>query len=146
MYLELGTPPPNWALLTINNTSRHAVPLGPVVKVPLQVKGWKDIETVLSQIEPLQGSDSGHSRPYMFGFLLGVIIGDASKKRQKNWHRHVELVLSKRYHTSVRIGDFTSLCAMNLGLEMNRSRDIETKYRKPNGFFVWRSQSSALVD
>ena len=74
------------------------------------------------------------------------MIGDASKKRQKNWHRHIELVLSKKYDTNVKIGGFTSRCARGICLRMERKADSAPYGEKPNGFYVWESQSSALVD
>jgi hypothetical protein len=63
-----------------------------------------------------------------------------------SWHRHIELALSKRYDTNVRIGDFTSKCARGIGLRMERKADRAPYNSKPYGFYSWESQSSALVD
>jgi hypothetical protein len=145
-FLRRGTPRPGHVWLSINNSSRFAVPYGPFVAVPTTVTSWKDVESVLSQITPLGSEGRGFSREYMFGFLLGIAIGDAAKKRQGTWHRFLELTLSKRYDTNSRIGDFTCLRAESIGIRMQKAQDIEPYGNKPRGFFVWRSQSSALVD
>lgn len=129
----------------MNNTTRHGVPLGPIIQVPKSVTDWRDIESVIVQVPIGPDIELVNSREYMFGFLLGITIGDAGKKRQKNWHRHLELVLSKRYETSVKIGDFACQCAQSMGLRMKRMSDSAPP-GKPHGFYVWESQSSPLVD
>lgn len=112
-YLSLGLPREGWTWLSINNTSGHAVPLGPFIQVPKEVTEWVAVADVLAQIAPLEASQTELSREYMFGFLLGIAIGDASKSRVGNWHRHLGLALSKRYATSERIGDFLHLCTQS---------------------------------
>ncbi len=145
LLLRLGEPKLGFVWLSVNNTSRHGIPSGPMLQVPLKIRSWGDVETLIEQIPLGSGIELVNSRAYMLGFLLGIMIGDAAKKRQKTWHRHLELVLSKRYGTSVRIGDFTTQCARSLGLRMKRMKDISPS-NKPNEFYVWESQSSALVD
>ena len=86
------------------------------------------------------------SRKYGFGFLLGMMIGDASKRRQAEWHRHLELVLSKKHATNVSIGDYMSECARSIGIRMKRMPDQPAPKSKAHGFYVWESQSTALVD
>jgi hypothetical protein len=81
----------------------------------------------------------------MFGFLLGMVIGDASKSRKGVGHRHIGLVLSKKYSTNERIGEFTCVCARSIGLRMHRTSDLRPK-NKPNEFFEWGSQLSPLID
>lgn len=142
----MGEPKSGWLWLSINNTPGHAVPLGRFVQVPTQVRQWNSVQPVLDQLHPVDPIRDARTNPYKFGFLLGIMIGDASKKRQKNWHRHIELVLSKRYETSVRIGDFTAECARAIGLRTERRPDRAPYNQKPHGFYVWESQSSALVD
>ncbi|MDV3278420.1 MAG: hypothetical protein LYZ69_08160 [Nitrososphaerales archaeon] len=145
-FLELGRPKKGWVWLSINNTPGHAVPLDPFIQVPRVIGDWKDVQFVLGQLQPIGTPREEASSPYGFGFLLGVMIGDAAKKRQAEWHRHLELVLSKRYDTSVMIGDFTSECARGIGVRMERVSDRAPYGNKPRGFYVWRSQSTALVD
>lgn len=145
-FVQLGRPRRGWVWLSVNNTTRHAVPLGPFLEVPQSITRWEDVRAVLGQLRPLRTRREGSSSQYRFGFLLGIVIGDASKKRQRNWHRHIELQLSKRYDTSLRIGDFASICAYGIGIWMKRCEDRAPYGKKPNGFYVWRSQSTALVD
>jgi hypothetical protein len=145
-FLELGPPRDGWRWLSVNNTSGHAVPLGPFIQVPMTIGSWKDIEALLASLVPLGRGRPTFSLEYMFGFLLGVIVGDAAKKRQRGWHRHLSLVLSMRYDTSVRIGDFACECANAIGLKMRRMPNQERYAQKPHGFFVWESQSSPLID
>lgn len=145
IYLKLGEPRPGWVWLSVNNSSGHAVPLGPVVQVPTELSEWSEVETLLGQLEPVGSVRADVSLQYKFGFLLGLLIGDAGKKRQKAWHRHIELVMSKKYATNVLIGDFLVDCARSVGLRMKRMPDSAPR-NKPNSFFVWESQSSGLVD
>ena len=74
------------------------------------------------------------------------MIGDAHKPKQGRGHRNIQLVLSKRYETNIKIGDFTTFCANQLGLRMKRYKDSPKALDKPFGFYVWVSQSSPLID
>jgi len=80
--LALGPPQPGLVWLSVNNTSGHAIPLGPYVQVPKTASDWNQIANVLRQLRPLEGEHLIESREYMFGFLLGIAIGDAAKSRQ----------------------------------------------------------------
>jgi len=146
LFLELGKPRPDWVWLSVNNTSGHAVPLGPLVQVPKVMSKWGEMAGVLAQLTPLEQTESGLSKDYLLGFLVGMIIGDAAKSRVENWHRHLGLVLSKKYDTNERIGDFTCLCARAIGLQMHRTHDLPKPSHKPHGFYEWVSQASALID
>lgn len=146
LFLQLGTPRPGWVWLSVNNTSGHAIPLGPVVEVPEKISSWKDVSDALAQLRPPRGNEVVGSVEYMFGFLIGMVIGDAAKSRSKNWHRHLGLVLSKKYSTNEKIGQFTCLCAQSIGLRMHRVSDQPRPRHKPYGFYEWVSQASPLVD
>jgi len=89
----------------VNNTPGHSVPLGPMIQVPTAISCWRDVAMVLAQLRPLEHEGVDLPREYLFGFFVGMIIGDAAKSREKTWHRHLGLVLSKRYGTSKGIGD-----------------------------------------
>ena len=146
LYLQLGKPRPGWVWLSANNTSGHAIPLGPVVEVPEKISDWSDVSNVLTQLKPLAMTGTGFSREYMFGFLIGMVIGDSAKSRSENWHRHLGLVLSKKYETNEKIGQFTCECAESVGLRMHRVSDQPKPGHKPHGFYEWVSQASPLVD
>jgi hypothetical protein len=146
LYVQLGKPRPGWAWLSVNNTPGHAVPLGPVIEVPRSIGSWIDIAAVLSQLKPIEEELAGLSREYLFGFLVDMFIGDAAKSKERGAHRHIGLVLSKKYETNLRIGDFTCACARNIGLRMHRTNDLRRPSHKPHGFYEWGSQASPLVD
>ena len=124
----------------------HAVPLGPFVQVPLEIRMWEDIESHLAQLQPIAVIPDGLSRTFLFGFLLGMVIGDSAKPRQGEWHRHLNLTLSEKYSTNRNLGEFTCLCATSAGLRMERAKDLPRRQNKPHGFYCWTSQSSALID
>jgi hypothetical protein len=145
-YLQLSMPADGWVWLSVNNTSGHAVPLGPMILVPKRIFEWNDIEKVLVQLEPLEEIETDLPKAYLFGFLVGMVIGDSAKSRSKNWHRHLGLVLSKKYETNESIGQFTCLCARSMGLQMHRVADQPRPKDKPHGFYEWVSQASPLVD
>ncbi len=146
LFLRLGRPKSGWVWLSINNSPGHAVPVGPVTQVPETISAWYDVEEVVRQLESLDGETHGFTKEYLFGFLVGMVIGDSAKSKSENWHRHLGLVLSKRYATNEKIGDFTCVCARSLGLRMHRVADQPKPRRKPNGFYQWVSQASPLVD
>jgi len=146
LYLQLGKPKPSWVWLSVNNTSGHAIPLGPVVEVPERISEWSDVSHVLTQLTPLPTTEKRFSREYLFGFLVGMVIGDSAKSRSKNWHRHLGLVLSKKYKTNEKIGQFTCECAQSVSLRMHRITDQPRPGHKPHGFYEWVSQASPLVD
>jgi len=144
-FLSIGKPRNAFVWLGLSNSPRHAVPYGQLIQVPSRIRDWSDIAHVLHQLGNLGGTE-GRRLSYRFGFFLGMLFGDASKRRHKATHRHVELQLSMKYQTNVRIGDFMTECARSLGLQMRRDKDRVPYAGKPNGFYVWRSRSSALID
>jgi hypothetical protein len=146
LFLQLGIPRPGTVWLSVNNTSGHAIPLGPFIQVPKKISNWKDVSLVLGQVKPLQGVEGEFTPAYMLGFLVGMVIGDSAKSRSENWHRHLGIVLSKKYVTNEKIGRFTCLCAQSMGLRMHRVSDQPKPGHKPYGFYQWVSQASPLVD
>lgn len=143
-HLELGDPPPGKSWLTVNSSHGHALPLGPWISVPHEISRWTDFLEVINQLRLL--NQPAFERVYHAGFFLGMIIGDAAKSKQGNAHRHVGLVLSKKYGTNLGIGNFTCECAETLGLRMHRISDLPNSWNKPYGFYQWVSQSSLLLD
>lgn len=144
--LMLGEPNDGRVWLTLEQSHGHAIPTGQFVQVPTSIMSWTDIGDVLNEIIPFAPVSGSFTRPYLFGFLLGMIIGDGHKPKQGHGHRHLSLVLSHRYETNQRIGDFTTSCMNQFGLRMSRMRDLPKPPHKPFGFYVWTSQSSPLLD
>jgi hypothetical protein len=145
-FLELGQPVSGHVWLTTDCTHGQALPVGQFIQVPLALKEWKSAEMVIHQLREIGEAKPVESKEYVFGFFLGIMIGDAAKKKQGRGHRHVALVLSKRYDTNLRIGQYACVCGQALGLRMHRVKDIERRRDKPFGFYQWTSQSSPLVD
>ena len=145
-FLSLGPPTEGRVWLTLEQSHGYAIPLGQFIQIPDSIRSWDDVNPVLPQITPISDQATKFTRPYLFGFLVGVILGDAHKPKQGHSHRHVDLVLSKKYETNVGIGDFTSYCADQFGLRMSRSVDRPKPEDKPHGFYEWVSQSSPFID
>jgi hypothetical protein len=145
-FLKLGPPTDGRVWMTLEHSHGYAIPLGQFIQVPNSVGSWDDVNPVLSQIKPINEGTTKFTKPYLFGFLVGVILGDGHKPKQGHGHRHLDLVLSKKYETNLRIGDFTCYCANQFGLRMDRSGDKPKPKNKPHGFFQWVSQSSSLID
>jgi hypothetical protein len=124
----------------------HAIPLGQFIQVLKTIHVWDEVDEMLSQIKPMGEETTRFTKAYLFGFLVGIVIGDAHKPKQGHGHRHLNLVLSKKYETNLKIGEFTCFCANQFGLRMTRFEDMPKPPHKPHGFFVWSSQSSPLMD
>jgi hypothetical protein len=145
-FLKLGPASNGRVWLTLEQSHGHAIPLGQFIQVPTSIQSWEDVNLVLSQIRPVGEETTKFTKPYLFGFLTGIIIGDGHKPKQGGGHRHLSLVLSKKYETNVKIGEFTCFCANQFGLRMKRNEDLPKPQDKPHGFFNWSSQSSPLID
>ena len=144
--LEFGEPAQGYVWLNTECSHGYAHPIRYYLQVPKKISGWHEVEKVLAQVHALGEPTTQFSRNYMFGFLVGIIIGDGHKPKQGRGHRHLNLTLSKRYETNVKIGEFTTLCMNQLGLRMERKADLPKPEDKPFGFYVWTSQSSPLID
>ncbi len=145
-FLIHGTPAERRVWLTLEQSHGYAIPIGKFVQVPTVIMAWADVASVIAQVQVLSEPHQKFSNAYLFGFLVGIIIGDAHKPKQGHAHRHIELVMSKKYDTNLNIGEFTSFCANQLGLRMSRGKDMPKPPDKPHGFYHWRSQSSPLID
>ena len=144
--LSLGEPAPGRLWLTLEQTHGHAIPIGRFIQVPASLRSWSEAEMVMMQAIASPPAVEGFDPRYLFGFLIGMVIGDAAKSKQGRGHRHIGLVLSKKYESNLRLGEFTCQCAQFFGLRMSRKRDQSLREGKPHGFYEWASQSSPLVD
>ncbi len=144
--IDLGAPTEGRVWLTTECTHGYANPIGQFIQVPKKIESWHDVEKVILQLTPIGEGSVHFSKGYLFGFLVGMIIGDAHKPKQGRGHRHINVTLSKRYDTNLAIGDFSTYCANQLGLRMERRPDLPKPVDKPHGFYVWTSQSSPFID
>ncbi len=89
----------------------------------------------------------GRMRNSMLGYLLGIMIGDAAKRRasSRSGRMFIELVLTKRHPENRRLGEFVGLCANACGLKFSRIRDRVLNERLPYGRYHWKSEHSTIV-
>lgn len=135
-FIILGSPPAKEIWLTTECSHGHGVPVGDFVRAPLCIDSWNDVSRVLEQLQDRNESQTQESRLYTFGFLVGILMGDANKYKSPHGasHRHIDLVLSKKYETNLRIGEYTCVCARSIGLRMERGKNLPKPADKPNGF------------
>jgi len=163
-YAEnLGRPREGFRWLPMRLKARGA-PEDEWVQVPTQIRSFQDILAVLQQRSPVEEvsmlmpqfgygsrSELTEEREEIFGFLLGAVLGDASKP-EKGQSRFpsmtIALTLSKRKPNSLRFGQFVSLSIQAcLGLKMNRIRDAaRSVWRFTDAeCYRWVSQASPIL-
>jgi len=74
--IELGKPAPGYVWLNTECSHGYAHPIGDYVQVPFRISSWNEVEKVLTQLHPLGELDTRFSKNYIFGFIVGIIIGD----------------------------------------------------------------------
>lgn len=136
-YYQLGKPERGlW--LSINST-RGGLFTGPWIQVPKKVKNYGAIKNFLNKI----GSNT-----QFFGYLLGVMVGDASKhgiKRNNRVTRRLQLRLTKRYDSNLGFGEYFCKCVKSLGLRIKRNKDCPPGKCNTGPFYAWHSQCSQLI-
>ncbi len=95
----------------------------------------------------LDPSSLRRMRKLMLAYLLGFMIGDASKGRasSKSGRMFIGLVLTKRHPENRRLGEFVGLCANACGLKFSRIHDRVLNERLPYGRYHWKSEHSTIV-
>ncbi|MDV3243827.1 MAG: hypothetical protein LYZ66_01475 [Nitrososphaerales archaeon] len=160
---RLGPPTRGFRWLPIRLKPR-GTPDNEWIQVPSKIKRFPDVWSVLDQRPQLEDANGARrafafetkdeplaERINLFGFLLGAMIGDASKpaKGQSRFpSMTVALTLSKAKANSIRFGRFSAACMeVSLGLRMPRIRDAEPSARRFTNAecYRWVSQSSPLV-
>jgi hypothetical protein len=94
------------------------------------------------------GSQVGETgvRLRLVGYLLGIMVGDASKRKPSSLRKmFIELQLTKRHPDNVRLGEFVGLCANAGGVRFNRIADRFVGPRVPYGRFHWKSENSEFI-
>ncbi len=134
------------------------------IQVPKTIHGFRDILLVLEQRSPTKDALKSFKtfdyksprefigeRSNLFGFLLGVVVGDASKpvKGQSRFpSMSMALTLSKSKPNSLRFGSFTEFCMQaSVGLVMHRIKDAPSSAKRftESECFRWLSHSSPLI-
>ena len=159
---RLGSPRPGYKWLPLRLKPR-GTPGKDWIQVPLGIRNFGDILSLLNQLEPSVESYQvmerfGYTsrdqllqgRSNHLGFILGTMLGDAGKDLRSGRHfpsMKVSLVLSKAKKNSERFGEFASLCTNSaLGLRMRRVHDApasERRYSKSD-CFQWIAPVSPL--
>lgn len=142
------------------NLGTHGELKSPIIQVVEGVRNIREVRDILAQLEPLETTykralqfgldedDVTSMKVRLFFYLLGVMVGDASKRRRshrKTSTMEIDLALSKKHDSNVRFGEFVAMCVNSLGLRMNRVKDRPSTEQVPNGAYRWGSQSSLLV-
>jgi len=138
---------------------------GPWIHVPTVIQSCEDVAQVVRQLNPL-GSTYERSarfgitkerteqmRHEMFAYLLAMMVGDSGKlggEQQRFTSTNLSLFFTKKHPDNEALGEFTSMCANSLGIEMKRIKDGEpsgaTKQAEdPSGSYRWNSQRSPLL-
>lgn len=155
-FLILGKPKKGSKWLSINST-RGGLFIGPWIQVPDKINSYKDISKVINQLDALPEykqslrelniSQNCLKKENCLAYLLGILVGDASKtgiQRKHRVTRRIHIRLSKGFQTNRRMGDFITLNVNYLGLRMCKRKDCPAGKRNLHPFYTWISQSSLL--
>jgi transcriptional regulator with XRE-family HTH domain len=132
---------PNKKIVSINST-RGGLLIGPWIRVSDKINKYSDIIEVLSQLNKKNIEKE-------FGYILGIMVGDASKhgiKRKNKVARRIQLRLSTKFKTNLNFGGYVSHCLESLGIRINKTKNCPAGKRNPNDFYSWHSQCSPLID
>lgn len=157
-YEKLRKPQKDYKWLAINST-RGGKLKEPWIKVPENINSYQDLIKVIKQFKFINNLKDFNKfnidfksiekiKPLLFAYLLGMFVGDASKKeikRKNRTTRRIQLRLSTGYKTNEKLGEFTKLCANSMGLRMNQGKNCPAGKRNTHDFYAWHSQSSLLV-
>lgn len=89
---------------------------------------------------------SAQRRLELFGYLLGILVGDAAKRKTgRRKKMFIELQLTKRHRDNRRLGEYVGLCANAVGLRFSRIEDNYKDARSPYGRFHWKSENAEFV-
>jgi transposase-like protein len=130
------------------------------IQVPVGISGYADLLDVVAQLKPTDstyrrariyniGKDQLDAMRFEFlGYLLGFMLGDASKlggEEERFTSVNIDLQLSLRKESNLRLGEFVCLCTNSLGFQMDRISDKqptgESKFAQvPVGAYRWNSE------
>jgi hypothetical protein len=160
IYLKVGDPKRGWKWLPINVGFGQTLD-GPWIQVPMAIKSFENIREAINQLEPFQNSIEkikkffdtySHERLKLeiFAYVLGFIIGDFGKKKNKQIcsrvsSRSLSLKLTKKVLKNALLGEFICNCARALGLRIKRLRDQIDKTTNAARFY-WESQYSIFIE
>jgi hypothetical protein len=138
--------------------------VGQLIGVP-KLPTFDGILEVLSQLTPtdrtyarcqlfgIEKSGVDSLRSDLFAYLLGFMLGDASKlggQEERFTSVNLDLQLSMKQESNQRLGEFVCMCVNALGLQMERMADKQptgsTRFGKhPSAAYRWASSRSPLL-
>ena len=152
-YMDLGKPKKGmWLSL---NSTKGGIFSGPWIEVPKKVIDGIGIKNVLNKIKsfPIEKNikekfQKEPKKEMAFAYILGVLVGDASKygiKRKRRITRRIQLRLTKKYVSNLQLGSFFCVCMNICGLRINRGKDCPKGKRNVHDFYAWHSQCSSFI-
>lgn len=156
-YQKLGKPKEGYKWLSINST-RGGLFTGPWISVPVEISNFEQIRMVLKQLTELESFHvrnkkfnlelNNENKTLLFAYLLGMMIGDASKhpiKRKNRITRRIQIRLTTAHKSNERIGGYSSMCTNSLSLRMDRTKNCPKGKMNTHPFYAWHSQCSPLI-
>lgn len=159
IYLALGDPKQNWKWLPLNVGFGQTLD-GPWIHVPMVIQEFDDIKEVVNQLQPLPNSikkivkffdvtDEERLKLEIFAYVLGFVVGDFGKQKNKKnkriLSRKLSLKLTKRVPTNLLLGEFVTECVKALGIMMKRYKDQVDRCTNTVRFY-WESQASIFLN
>lgn len=157
-YLKLGNPKKGkWLSL---NSTRGGLLIGPWIYVPDKINNYNDVSEVINQLDSLPESYKNanqfgvdlkflnESQSLFLAYLLGVMVGDASKygfQRSNRIMRRIQLKLTTKHRSNENFGNFVGLCVNCLGLKYTQCKNTPPSKKNKHPFYSWNSQSSLLI-
>lgn len=158
------TPKPGWKVLPMHLSSGGSEPSS-WIQVPQNIRSYDEILELIYQIQPLEETYQRAAffelsrpqvealRPELFGYLLGIIVGDSGKlggEQLRYASMNLDLQLTLRQPTNARLGEFVLMCVNNLDLEMTRIKDKPPTGQQllgehPSPAYRWSSERSPLL-
>lgn len=139
LYLKLGRPRDGYVWLPLSLDFR--INPSHVIEVPTKIEKWEDIEKVIEKLTSIEGTELSNtskiSKKECFGFILGMMVGDAGKSIRRD---RLDLQLTTRSRTNLKLGTFFCDCIKKLGLKAYRTKNTRWFYRwvsQVSPFFNW---------
>lgn len=122
------------------------------IQVPEHVKNWVQISEVVKKLRSLDNKNKALwmdrfgsiDKESAFGYILGIMVSDASKHKDSSSSIRIGLGLSKSYNWSEKVGQATCYYLNILGLKAKRGKDIDSNYNDKRRHF-WYSERSPLL-
>jgi len=135
------------------------------IRVPDKISSFDDIVEVVEELTPisdvtatvtrfrLRQIEFESMRVEMFGYLLGILVGDAGKRGgrlQRVSSMNIDLQLIKSQSSNENLGEFVCCCCGLFGLRMHRIKDKppsgeQLRGLAPSYAFRWTSVRSPVI-